>query len=415
MTDNLRYKIDQILEYMQNEYLSIATKLDNIITLLGGVPPESSVTLQNVVDAIQNGNALLSDIVTGVTSMDQRLNRLELGLTLPIGSGISSVQSNVNTAVGHLSTIISILNAAPYDDQLEALNTLISQLANVRSSLGVLPSAESTPVRDLLIAMRDCMCSTGVPPEEGEGETCVTSNGTAEYGWPIPSNPAITLLYRTVTWAEAPTGTEFVEAYDIETENTALEPIESWLGWTIYVQSSSHYFQLYPGVLTSGLTNTWIDMPGNGVAIAPSVSTSETIVVTLCPPGEEEVDPCITQASESVAVSPSDGYSPREMAIFPTRNPQPDLNWPGETRTFTPAAVHHGDFSDHLITYVSGRVRVVYGVDGVSIHAAVLDAVGETVVLPAGTDYVCFGDETGTANEPGTGPFSVEWCTSSEA
>lgn len=416
MTDNLRYKIDQILEYMQNEYLSIAAKLDQMITLLGGVPPESSVTLQDVVNAINVGNILLSDIKTEVVSMDQRLNRLELGLTLPIGGAIASVQSNVSVTNERLNTIISLLNAGPPDDQLEALNTLVSQLANIRSSVGILPSAESTPIRDLLVEIRDCGCGEGVPPEDGSGDMCDTSNGTALYGWPIPGNSGVVVIYRTATWADAPEGTQFVAEYDIPTPNVVIEPNTDWLGWNIYVQSSSNYFQLYPGALTSEQTNTWLAMPGNGVAIAPSVPTSDTIKVTLCPPGgEPEPDPCITKASEQVSVSPSDGYSPREVAIFPTRNPQALLNWPGNTRTFDPPAVHKGDFAGSIISYVSGRVRVVHGVDGVSIHAAVLDAVGETVVLPAGTDFVCFGDETGIANEPGTGPFEVEWCLPEEA
>lgn len=410
MTDNLRFKIDEVLETMQDEYLSLAQKLDQIITLLGGVPPESSVTLQDVVNAINTGNGLLDDIKTGIASMDQRLNRLELGLTLPIGSGIPSVQSNANSAVMYLSTIITILNGMPLDDQLEALNTLVSQLANVRSSLGVLPTAESTPVRDLLVEIRDCACSEGIPPEDGEGEACSTSNGTALYGWPLPSNEAIVVIYRTATWADAPEGTVFVEEYGIPTPNVVIEPITDWLGWTIYVQSSANYFQLYPGVLTSEPTNTWVDMPGNGVAIAPSVSTSDTIRVTLCPPGEAEVEPCITRSSELVDVTPAYGYSPRQVAIFPTRNPQPTFTWPGGSATFDPPAAHYGDLDGHVINYVSGRVRVVYGVDGVSINATVLDAPGESVTLPPGTEYVAFGDETGTENEPGTGAFDVEWC-----
>lgn len=430
MTDNLRFKVDQILEYMQNEYLSLSFKLDQIITLLGGVPPTPSATLDSVVEAIQGTNQLLLGIQTDTTSSDQRLARLEAGLTLPIGSGIPSVQTNVNTAIGHLNTIISLLNGQPLDDQLAALQSLETYLSAIRTAIGIPTGDATTTALGYLSSIAysnaqiaDCTCEIGSEPET---DTCTNPYLSSNVTLRIQSSNGVGVLWNTAQFPDpAPEGTHFETLGEETIPRTILIPDAFWDGWRVYVQSGANVYSEDENGNAFYPTNVWRELDGGYPKIF-SVFLPHTLTVTLCPVEPEpttyggesweewpNTQQCIVISSSLIHIEPRNETKSTSYAILPPNGVviQNSINFddPWPAYSMQEYAIWAVDLYGFTISLVTGNhAGIGYNRPGGGSGGGSLTP-GSSYTFTEHTSEVIIVDYWG-ASEPAPSEFTVEMC-----
>lgn len=250
----------------------------------------------------------------------------------------------------------------------------------------------------------------------------------------------ITGILSSTLWASfpipPPVGLEFGSTFNLGLDSDTTELVNTfgdWDNWRFYVASSNDNFGIYVGTnvdlsLRRYPTNTWVTFPDLNEHLSFYVPGEASIRVFMCEgagSGSSSGGPwgggssgggswepqCYEGSSSLVDVNPSYGYSPRQMVYFDDLTLIDSISWSGGSTTTTPAAIHSGNYTGWVVTSTSGRVRVTYGVDGGAIHWIALDDTGDTWTVPSGYNYVIFDDATGTANEPGTGAFGVEFCS----
>lgn len=409
--ENLRDKFNDLKDLLAEQHGQTIAKLDEILEGLGVVP---TTTLADVVTAI---NALGDKLNTGnsrLLSIDNTVHILSLNLE-------TMLQNNSLNAQRILAALSLLDPCRPCDIAIEI------------PIIGVTPTPINTThcqrmqflldmIRRLLVKL-DSLVRAGVEPSI----TIITRAIENVFQGIIspadlvpPSLPELSyLIVGLITYA----ATVFFggqipvqDAYDLISDE--LLPLlyaadSAAAGREAYI----NYVDNAPG-----LTNVQKQLikAAAYVGLFNYVYDSQSLLDVsdydgmLCG-GGGEVEDCITISSETVSVLPAYGYQYRQMAIFPTKNPQAYVEWPPSSSTTDPPAVHFGSFTNQIINRISGRIRIVYGTAGVNIHSAVLDSnTQQWFAIPEWADYVMFDDATGVENQPGTGAFSVEWCPPSE-
>lgn len=247
----------------------------------------------------------------------------------------------------------------------------------------------------------------------------------------------VTQIFESTIWAEfsipPPVGIEFGSLFNLglSSDTTELVTLEdNWNGWRFYVASSSSNYGIHIGADLAAFrrypSNVWQKFENLETNLAFFVPASESIKVFMCRgdgSGSSSGGPwgggssgggtwepnCYEQSSQPVGVDPAHGYSPRQMAIIDAYPLISSIVWNGGFANMSIPAIHSGNFAGYVFTSISGRVRIVYGVNGSVIQSAFIDT-GQTYTMPSGYNYFCLDDATGVADQQGTGAFTVQVC-----
>jgi len=409
--DNLKGKFDVLKDHLAQQHGETLEKMDEILEGLGASP---TANISDVVEAI---NALGDKVAIGNTrllSIDNALHIVSLNLE-------TMVQNNSLNAQRILSALSLLDPCRPCDLAVEV------------PIIGVTPTTIDADhclrmqflldmIRRLLVKI-DSLIRSGVEPSITIITTAIANvfQGIVNAADLVPpSIPELSyLIVGMITYASAVFfGGQLPvqEAYDLISDellailyatDSAAAGREAYINYVNDAPGLTNVQkQLIKGAAYVGLFNFVFD--------SQSLVDLSDYDETLCG-GGGEIEDCVTVSSETVSVLPAYGYQYRQMAIFPTKNPQTYVEWPPSSSTTDPAAIHIGNFEGQIINRVSGRIRIVFGTAGVDIHSAVLDSnTQQWFAIPSGTDYILFDDATGVENQPGTGAFSVEWCPPSE-
>ena len=409
--ENLKDKFNDLKDLLAQQHGAVIEKLEEILEGLGVVP---TTTLADVVSAI---NALSNKI----TTTNSRLASIDSGVYVLSTNLETMLQNNSLNAQRILSALALLDPCRPCD------------LAVDVPIIGVTPTTIDEDhclrmqflldmIRRLLVKI-DSLIRSGVEPSITIITTAISNvfQGIVNAADLVPpSIPELSyLIVGMITYAAAiffGGQLPVQEAYDLVSDEllTLLYAADSAAaGREAYV----NYIDNAPG-----LTNVQKQLIKGAayVGLFNFVYDSQSLVdlsdydETLCG-GGGEVEGCITISSETVSVLPAYGYQYRQMAIFPTKNPQAYVEWPPSSSTTDPPAIHIGNFANNIINRISGRIRIVYGIAGTNIHSAVLDSnTQQWFAVPEWADYIMFDDATGVENQPGTGAFTVEWCPPTE-
>lgn len=405
--ENLRDKFNDLKDLLAEQHGQTLAKLDEILEGLGVVP---TTTLADVVTAI---NALGDKVNVGNTrllSIDNTLHIMSINLETMLQNNSLNAQRILAALslldpcrpcdlavdvpiIGVNPTPIDISHCLRMQFLLDMIRRLLVKLdslvrAGVEPSITIITRAIENVFQGIVNA------ADLVPPSVPELSYLIvgliTYAAAVFFGGQLPvqdaydliSDELLALLYAADNAAAGR------EAY--------INYVDTAPGLT-NVQK-----QLIKGAAYVGLFNFVYD--------SQSLIDLSDYDETLCG-GGGEIEGCITIASETVSVVPAYGYQYRQMAIFPTKNPQAYVEWPPSSSTTDPPAVHFGNFANNIINRISGRIRIVYGIAGTNIHSAVLDHnTQQWFAVPSWADYIMFDDATGVENQPGTGAFTVEWC-----
>jgi hypothetical protein len=120
---------------------------------------------------------------------------------------------------------------------------------------------------------------------------------------------------------------------------------------------------------------------------------------------------CVSTSSITVDVTPSNGHSPRQQAVFGSMGAVDTIEFlPGLFAEYSEPVVMTTGFQGGRIYYKQGRVRVVYGNAGMNNHEFSISQPNSWVEIPGDADFLILDDDNGQ-NQPGTGPFEVTFCT----
>lgn len=329
MTDGLNNKNQQLIDLvtLTNE------KLDQVITLLGGIPTATKTT-----DDLYD---ILTDIHTDTQSMDAKLLAIRNYIKDPSeddipgdftsllwnlyllrrGTVLESNPTNIMNIQAMLSYVAELLS-----DELSAIASYTLDTRNHLfygfTNLGVTVADSSEEYGGYLAVARGLMSliqgAIGVPvdgltyPDKGQRDIIqlleraasrpestvgtglapldVCSDAYISSGMSLV--PGLNETWTATTWAvfpdPPPPDIEFHTTFGLGVGNTQLHPVsESWEGFSIYVASSARSFGTYIGPnysesLARYPTNTWIDIGFLTVNLSVFVPGTENLRVWLC-------------------------------------------------------------------------------------------------------------------------------------
>jgi len=313
------------------------TKLDALITAMGGAPPVAGATLAEVLTVLQAIHTVLTDVHTDTISIDQKLLIVRDTLTdvhtdtisidqklLRIGNAVSPLDEALPSAdkssiVWSLYRLVDAVApawpGAPYTPIKQVLNqlyqmglqiqpdvdslqnalglvtgdattTVLGRLSaiemsnrNIAESTGLLPVPEENTVLDYLKALKalgKCACNNG-EPNSGDCSDAFDSRGMwlGPFG-SLGGESVIVAVFDGIL----PDGLSYGSVFGITEDQTELI-CSDWSQWQVYVGSTDSQYAESPETLTRYRTNEWRQMDGSG-SRAFSVSARAGILVTLC-------------------------------------------------------------------------------------------------------------------------------------
>lgn len=428
---------------VNEKLVDVDAKLQTIITALGNMQQ----TLNTIAGALgappTPPEHTIDDIYTLLNTISGNVNGVEGSLTTISNNSVHlpDIKEYTGNAQDYLYYGLRNLGLSTNGDTYSYPDN--SYLFEVLNWLGRLSGAMGLPVEvgnrtalQLLALLLDRPISGDVTGGLFPSDLC--EGYYASTGMVLVPTGVLQILESTL-WAEfpipPPVGIEFGSTFNLglNTDTTELVSLEgTWTGWRFYVASSASNFGIYIGTdvnvsLRRYPANVWQRFDGLETNLSFFVPASESIKVFMCEGsgtgsssggpwgggsssgGTWEPD-CYEVDSTTVEVSPPYGYSLRQHGVITELTRISTITWPGGSATTTPPAIHSGNFTGYTVTSMSGRVRIVFGVNGASIASHVLENTGSSYVIPTGYNYVLFDDSTGIENQPGTGAFTVQLC-----
>jgi len=293
----------------------LGAKLDAITTALGGAPPTPTVSLADVVAAIEGTNTILGDVHLDTQSLDQKLLRIRdainpLDETLPAEAktsmpwllfrlvdaiqpswprptstpaqpALSLLLALAQLQLPNLADIYAALGAPSGDATTTALGLLASiQYSNtgIYASTGV-SSGPSNTILSLLAQEVDCTCAQG--GNGSAGGTCAapfTSSGMQLIPFAVGGGTNVIVA----VWANPlPTGINFGSFFGLADQYAELYSAD-WTGWRVLVQSDEQQYADTPTSTARYPTGVWRAMPPGAGNYSWAVSDRGAITVTLC-------------------------------------------------------------------------------------------------------------------------------------
>lgn len=406
MTD-LTGKFTDLKAALEGNHTETLTKLDDIIAALQPIPP-SGATLQDVIDVLE----VIQTGVQGTTNAVLSGNASLLLIRNSLGS-LVTLQSTANSTLAAMLNFfttndwcctgpIGSPNAPPLTTTPSTDDGFRCQKAQLGADLWV----EIIDLFDVLLS--------GVGPTTVLEVFTAYQNVMLVHSVPNPSQPELSLITYTINRArEAGLSNMGGLAFSFREElsnvlytstnaSLARQNIISW--------SQSHFgdpftrdimaYTLHNALLNEIYLDSGrnLDASGYATGVCDVINTG-----------------CIATASTAVSVTPSFGHSPRQQAVFATMGPLLSVveSSPGLTVTYGEPVVMTSGFQGGRIYYKSGRVRVVYGIQGVTGFEFPLTQPGNWVEIPLDADFLIL-DDSMYPSTTGTGPFEATFCTAGD-
>lgn len=327
MTSGLNTKTTE-----QNGLIALTNeKLDTIITLLGGVPPTPTATLDDLLavlsdihtdtmsmdgklltirDSIRDASETLEDDVESLAGLLYRIRMSVATENLPTG-GLQPIHIVLSEFYNYTANILGIMNVYianlyqitsfglanlglniadnSYDYQGWLANSL-NLMAKIQGGIGVPIDAGNKNVIEWLakIASRpESQIGSGLAPSEVCEDAYISSGMTLVPFGVIEGLPNITFA---TFPAPPPDGISFGSVFGVGVDNSELDNGSSnWSGYWLYAASSAANFALNSADISGALnrypTNTWIELTFLETNLSVFVNGADSIRVYLCSGG----------------------------------------------------------------------------------------------------------------------------------
>lgn len=301
---NLEQKFESFESQVATQHIVLTTaltatnaKLDTLISLFGGAPPTATVTLADVLTAIQATNTVLSSVHTDTISIDQKLLRIRDALNplddeLPVETHSSvpwllfRIMDAINPTWPRPTSVpaqpaLSLLLALS-QVQLPNLASIYSRLSDVSSVLGS-PADDTQSILRWIEDIAACACaeSTYPSPNTLPPGCAVPYRSTGMVIMPFGVIPGGTSTIAALFDGDLPEGITYSSTVIGDQSHASLHS-EDWDGWRIFVSSDLSQFSWDTLSSDRHATNTWIDLATGSRDYVFSVRDTGGIAVTLC-------------------------------------------------------------------------------------------------------------------------------------
>jgi hypothetical protein len=299
MTDGLNNKNSELITLLT----ATNDKLDTVITLLGGAPPSTVHTIDDLYD-------IMADVHLDTQSIDQKLLIIR-NATAP-AAGDTEPVIPLQIALSRIYPLIQFLQEASPLDWGAIMGIPATSTDNVLewlSGIGHVTGDATTTILGRLTAIEGysaCACGP-MPPSALDPSSCadpytsvlLTTDG-AYSGRLFASFPD-----------PPPFGLVFDDVLGLSGSNIELNQEPSQVGWRFYGLSAKEtVFSINPTNPAAYPTNQWVDLPPT-YRLAFNVPSGSDLVVYLCGPGDSPpfLD-CVDIPSALVTVTYQEGISP---------------------------------------------------------------------------------------------------------
>lgn len=406
MTD-LTGKFTALEQLMGQNHIAVMGKLDDILQAIqnGGQPGD--VTLQDLLDA-------LNLIYAGMQSLG--LNQQNTNTQLAQLRGLVSVS---NSLLGPLATsansILSFMTTFDWCCQGSAIDPITPQLGTNPSTDDILRCQKAQLVVDIWVAIIDqfdlelnkigpttnfdvhyiyasigALASISKPSQDECSRLSYAINQARALGLSNLGGLAFSFRaqMRDTLWNSDNASLARTNVVSMWQQPSGGQPVWDIMAYAIHNALLNDLFEDDSRNLSAGNYN------GNACA---SIELG-----------------CISTTSIQVEATPSNGYSPRWNAVFPNTGAINSIEYaPDLFAAYNEAVIMRTGFQGGRIYYKSGRVRVVYGNEGLNTHFISLSTPNTWVEIPEGADYLIL-DDFEAPNTPGTGSFQVTLCIGGE-
>lgn len=272
-------------------------KLDALIALWGGAPPTATVSLADVLAAIQDTNAALADVHTDTMSMDGKLLTIRDDLadvhldTQSIDGKLLIIRDTTSNIYDFLTvpdSFVSQIQAALGTPSGDATTTALGLLSSVAYSNANISAVTGSPSLDLLSQVeylsqiQACVCADpNAIPSLTDCTAPFTSTGIVLTPFSFVGFADVAVAVWT---GPLPAGMSFGSTFGVEEDHTSLYR-DDWAGWRVYVQSSEFNAAYVPTSADRYPTNTWQAFPSGPGEYSFAVRGQGSIRVVLCPTG----------------------------------------------------------------------------------------------------------------------------------
>lgn len=283
MTDNLQNKFGGLETQLTNQHTELMAaltatnnKLDAIAAALGAPPPTATVTLADVLNA-------LNGIHADTTSQDLKLLNIREAIAPTAEAAPPAGKSGLQWLVYRLVDAINPTWPRPVSAPVQfALNALYQELSPMTASwweqhLGI-PQSGSDNVLDwlALIAGYQRQLLPPVAPTPGVGGACAAPAVTDGIAF-------INSGRNFARWSNPlPSGVTFTTTLGLPAR-VEISPEATWEGFSIYVYSKkSLFYSEAPNRTTQFRTNEWRTLETLNYPIAVSVDEGDDCIAYLC-------------------------------------------------------------------------------------------------------------------------------------
>jgi hypothetical protein len=407
MTDGLNHKNTELIDLLT----VTNAKLDSIITLLGGLPPSGTKTIDDLWE-------VMTDIHLDTVSMDQKLLRLVTAICPPVGYTGEVVPMQIR--IGDIYDALWDFkndSAATWVEIMGSSTHLTDNVLNYLRTIGNTSVYSPATVMSRLLAIEtNTACACGAMPidpttdPDGCSQPFISNSQYTDVAYPDRSF---------VRWPTLiPEGLDWSDTYDLSAfaEFTASDGLS---GWSFYGYSRSAVtFRIKPDDLSDYVIGQWYPLMTN-FTIAASVAAGNDLIVYLCPPWDTPpaFDDCVNISGTIGTVTYPEGTSPPNHTRYYIPLGTLGLNMTntmiigGASYVWSVGdAVTTDDMIGVKVTLVSGVKARPYWVDtSGGGHTADINTIGGFFIIPGNTTYFGVDNYTDNSVSPGV-PITVELC-----
>ena len=307
MTD-LTTKFDTLESQLTTQHAELMAALETIgeqlaAVALALVPEPPTVTLADVIAAIQAGNDIaidsqarlagiettIGDVHTDTMSMDGKL----LTIRDTVGDIHLDTMSMDQKLLTMRDDLLDLLNEAK--NITSATRATHDRLAEIKDLIDDIPGGTGRPTADdmdniintlldisnrsaALVSGQQQLIDCGCP---GEPEGCENPYSSGDM-WLAPYGIFGFDSVMVATWPTPPEGVSYGTVFGLVQDNTELYNAD-WSGWMVYVESSEPQYADSLGTARYP-TGVWRSMPPGEGNYTWSVNQKGSLRVTLCPP-----------------------------------------------------------------------------------------------------------------------------------